>query len=47
MTLRGEFKQAKVMLRNCLQLGLNQQRTAQILNNLAYCSWQHSKQLRS
>ena len=44
--LEKDYKTGKEELRNCLKLNFNPRVTAQILNNLAYASWQHGKQVK-
>lgn len=43
--LERDFKKGKEELRNCLKMNFDPRKSAQILNNLAYASWQQCKHL--
>lgn len=43
--LQRDHKTAKVLYKNQLKLATSDTNTAKILNNLAYATWQHSKEL--
>ncbi len=44
--LNDQFSKAKQLYRNCMKLAPKPDMEAQLLNNLAFTSWMHAKQIK-
>ena len=45
--LNNEYSKAKQLYRNCMKLAPKPEMEAQLLNNLAFTSWIHAKQIKN